>query len=381
MRILLLSKALVSAPYQKKCEELAKLPGVELTVAVPESWREPRVGTLPLDARFTSGYQLMALPIALNGNHHVHWYPTLSRLVRRLQPQIFHIDEESFNLATFQAMRLGVEVSARCCFYNYANIDRYYPPPFSLFERYNFRHACHGFAANRDAETILRRHGYTGPLSIIPQFGVDQELYSPSPPSPLSPSSEDRGLQSAQPTWIIGYIGRLVPEKGIFDLIRAVKSLPQYIQLRLIGDGSQRDEILTLIAQLGLQTRVELHPWVSDVAQELRMLDVLVLPSRTTPTWKEQFGRIMIEAMSCGIPVIGSSSGEIPHVVGDAGLIFREGDCADLATKLHMLMENPKLQAELAERGHARVLQHYTQAAIAQRYYKIYQSMLSDTQS
>ena len=95
MRILMISKALVNGAYQKKCEELAALPDVELIVAVPPAWREPRVGVIRLERRFTAGYQLVTLPIMFNGRHHLHFYPTFERLVRRTRPDIVHVDEES----------------------------------------------------------------------------------------------------------------------------------------------------------------------------------------------------------------------------------------------------------------------------------------------
>ncbi|NTU78371.1 MAG: glycosyl transferase family 1, partial [Chloroflexales bacterium] len=152
MKVVILSKALVAGAYQRKLEEIAQL-GVELTALVPPAWREPRVGLLRLERRYTAGYRLESLPIALNGQHHLHFYPTLGRALRRLRPDVLHIDEESFNLATFQAMRLGVALGTRCCFYNYANIERTYPPPFSLFERYSFRHAAHAMACNQEAAT------------------------------------------------------------------------------------------------------------------------------------------------------------------------------------------------------------------------------------
>ena len=106
------------------------------------------------------------------------------------------------------------------------------------------------------------------------------------------------------------------------------------------------------------------------------LLDALALPSHTTPRWKEQFGRVLTEAMSCGLPVIGSSSGEIPNVVGDAGLIFREGDVPALAAAIARLADSPALCADLGRRGRARVLAHYTQAALARSYYQVYRSML-----
>jgi glycosyltransferase involved in cell wall biosynthesis len=364
MRVVILSKALVAGAYQRKLEEIARL-GVELTALVPPGWREPRVGMLPLERRYTAGYSLESLPIALNGRHHLHFYPTLGRALRRLRPQVFHIDEESFNLATFLAMRVGVALGARCCFYNYANIERAYPPPFNLFERYNLRHAAHAMACNEEAAAIIRRHGYAGPLTILPQFGVDPELFAPGEPRP-------------GPGLVVGYLGRLVPEKGLLDLVEAVAGLPPAVTLRLVGDGSQRPALERRVAQLGLGARVRLDPAVgsTQVPATMRAFDALVLPSRTMPNWKEQFGRVLIEAMSCGVPVVGSSSGEIPNVIGDAGLVFPEGDVPALRAALSRLAADPALRADLAARGRARVLAGYTQAAVAARHVAVYRDML-----
>jgi glycosyltransferase involved in cell wall biosynthesis len=382
MRILMLSKALVVGAYQKKAEELAALPGVELTVAVPPLWREPGVGAQALERRFTCGYRLEVLPIRLNGRHHLHYFPTIGRLLAELRPDVFHIDEESFNLATFHAMRAGLRYGARCCFYNWATIDRWYPPPFALFERYAFRHAAHAFAGAADAAAILRRHGYRGPLSVLPQFGVDPDLFAPTtdhrPPTTDRPcASVGRQSSVVGRPFVIGYLGRLVPQKGVLDLVEALALLPPHTRLRLIGDGVLRPRIAARAAELGLRERVELVAWTNDVPAELRRLDALALPSRTTPTWKEQFGRILVEAMSCGVPVVGSSSGEIPQVIGDSGLIYPEGDVAALAAALRRLDADAALRADLGQRGRARVLERHTQAALARRYYEVYRSMIA----
>jgi glycosyltransferase involved in cell wall biosynthesis len=381
MRILMLSKALVVGAYQKKAEELAALPGVELTVAVPPLWREPGVGVQALERRFTCGYRLEVLPIRLNGRHHIYYFPTIGRLVAELHPEVFHIDEESFNFATFHAMRAGVRYGARCCFYNWATIDRWYPPPFALFERYAFGHAAHAFAGAADAATILRRHSYCGPLSVLPQFGVDPDLFAPGDGGWGMGDGASGSFRTSRPPspipFVVGYLGRLVPQKGVLDLVEALALLPPHTRLRLIGDGVLRTQIADRAAELGLRERVELVAWTNDVPAELRRLDALALPSRTTPTWKEQFGRILIEAMSCGVPVVGSSSGEIPQVVGDGGLIYPEGDVAALAAALRRLESDTPLRAELGRRGRSRVLERYTQAALARRYYEVYQSMLA----
>jgi glycosyltransferase involved in cell wall biosynthesis len=365
MRILILSKAMIVGTYQRKAEELAALPGVELTVAVPPSWKEPGVGVTPLERRHTAGYRLQVLPIRLNGHFHLHFYPGLRRLVELVRPDILHIDEESFNLATFQAMQIGMAAGARCCFYNYANIDRRYPPPFGWFERYNFQHATAAIAANHEAADILRRHGYEGALHILPQFGVDPELFHPrETPLPDQP-------------FRIGYFGRLVESKGILDLLEAFARLPERAHLTLIGSGELEERIAATVERLGIVHRVERRPMVPsvEVAAEMRALHTFVLPSRTTPRWKEQFGRVLVEAMASGVPPIGSDSGEIPHVIGDGGLIFRERDVEDLAAKLRLLIEQPELRRRLAEHGRRRVLAHYTQRALAEAYYEVYREM------
>jgi glycosyltransferase involved in cell wall biosynthesis len=363
MKVLMLSKALVVGAYQKKAEELAKLPGMELTVAVPPGWREPGVGMQPLERRFTEGYRLEVLPIVLNGRHHEHFFPTLGRLIAEVRPDVFHIDEESFNFATFHAMRLGVRYGARCCFYNWATIDRWYPPPFAFFERYNFRHAAHAIVGVQDAAKIVRKHGYSGPLSILPQFGVDPDLFA------FVERSAPRD------TFTIGYLGRLLPQKGLMDVVEVLPRLPDHMRLRLVGEGVQRPQLLARASELGVADRLEILPWTSDVPAALHEFDALVLPSRSTPTWTEQFGRVLIESMSCGVPVVGSSSGEIPRVIGDAGLVFAEGDLEALAAALLRLAEDAALYRELSRRGRERVMAQYTQAALAKQYGAIYQSM------
>ncbi|MFN8567391.1 MAG: hypothetical protein U0Z44_07700 [Kouleothrix sp.] len=178
----MLSKALVVGAYQKKAEELAALPGVELTVAVPPVWREPGALAQPIERRFTRGYRLVELPIWLNGRHHLHFYPGISRLVAAVRPDVLHIDEESFNFATYQAMRAGVRYGARCCFYNWANIERRLTAAgrSAGSSGINFRHAahcCRCVRGRRDhrATATAGRSASCRRLALIPE-----KLFSPA---------------------------------------------------------------------------------------------------------------------------------------------------------------------------------------------------------
>jgi len=86
---------------------------------------------------------------------------------------------------------------------------------------------------------------------------------------------------------------------------------------------------------------------------------------------------VLVEAMACGVPVVGSDSGEIPHVIGEAGLIFPEGDVVALRERLASLQGDAELRKELGRRGRQRVLARYTQAQVAIATFRVYQKMVA----
>jgi len=363
MRVLMISKACVTGIYQRKLEEIARL-GVAFTVVVPPGWRD-RPGFLPLERVFTAGYSLRVTPIALNGSFHLHYYPRLRHILAEVRPDLVHVDEEPYNLATFQATFLAQRVGARPLFFTWQNLNRRYPPPFSWWERYAYRRAAYAIAGNQDALQVLRAKGYAGPVRVIPQFGVDPSLYATA----QAPSDGP---------FTIGYIGRLVPEKGITDLLRAASRLPGDWRVRLLGDGPDRKSLASLAQSLAISERVTFDDQLPspDVPDYLSRLHALVLPSRTRPNWKEQFGRVLIEAMVSGVPVIGSDSGEIPNVIGDAGLVFSEGNVEALRRHLQALMSDTALWADLGRRGLERVMARFTQAQIAAETVRVYEKVM-----
>jgi glycosyltransferase involved in cell wall biosynthesis len=371
MRVLMLSKALVVGAYQTKLEEIARQPGIELTVAVPPLWREGSQ-QIALQRAHTQGYELVVLDMALNGHYHLHWYPGLARLLRRVRPDVFHIDEEPYNLATLHALWLGQSGGARCLFFTWQNLYR--AQRWNLAERYVLTHADAAIAGNADAAAILRRKGFARPLAVIPQFGVDPSHYRPLPDAP---ALRRELLPQAGDAFVIGYLGRLVEQKGLLVLLRAVAQLAGEWRLVLVGDGDLRPAIAALAAELGIAERVTITPTVpsTEVPRWLNALDCLALPSLTRPTWKEQFGRVLVEAMACQTPVVGSSSGEIPNVIGEAGLIAVEGDAAALCAQLARLQADPALRRHQGELGRARVLAHYTQASVAVETCKVYREI------
>jgi glycosyltransferase involved in cell wall biosynthesis len=367
----MVSKALVIGAYQRKPEELAALPGMDLTVVVPSSWRDGRE-TAVLQRAFTHGYRLIVAPLVFNGQYHFHFYPGLGRLVHALRPDIVHMDEEPYNLATWQALRAAEAAAARSLFFTWQNLPRRYPWPFGHFETANYRRAAYAIAGNQDAVGVLRGKGYAGPVSVIPQFGVDPEIYAPEPARP--------GSAMRSEGFTVGYSGRLVPEKGVDLLLRACAALPmKNWTLLILGHGPERDHLEVLAGELpGVQEHVRFLGRLpsTEMPAFYRRLDVLVLPSRSQSNWIEQFGRVLIEAMACAVPVVGSTCGEIPRVIGDPGLVFPEGDVDALCASLMALAGDSARRAELGQAGRARVLAHFTQAQVAAATYRIYQEML-----
>jgi len=105
-------------------------------------------------------------------------------------------------------------------------------------------------------------------------------------------------------------------------------------------------------------------------------MTLLCAPSRTTPVWREQFGRMLIEAMACGVPVVASSSGEMPHVIEDAGRLVPEQDPAAWADAIEALLNDPRARHELAERGVERACARFAWPIVARQHLSFFEALL-----
>lgn len=367
MRVLMLSKACIVGIYQKKLELIGQQPDITLRVLVPPAWRDER-GLTQLERVFVDGYELRETRVRFNGNFHLHYYPDFPQEAAAFQPDIVHIDEEPYNLATWLTLRATRKLGAKSLFFSWQNIRRYYPFPFRWLERDVLTHVDFALMGTSSAAEVWRAKGYSGPLAVVPQFGVDADLFHPSPEK-----------ESSGPV-IIGYAGRLVAEKGIDLVLKALATLPNLDwRLHLVGGGPQQSALADLAAQLGITARVDflgLRPSV-EMPDIFRRFDALVIPSRTRSNWKEQYGRVILEAMASGVAVIGSDSGAIPDVVGQAGLIFPEGDVQALAAHLRTLITQPETRHQLGQRGRERVLEGYTQRCVADQTTAVYRQMMA----
>jgi glycosyltransferase involved in cell wall biosynthesis len=322
--------------------------GWEVTVLVPSRWRHEYSPSL-VEPQVLAGMEgaLHPLPVALPGRPQRHFYLTrCAPLIRRLEPQVAFLEAESYSLAATQwgsaLHRLGIPFGVQCA----ENLDRELPAPVRLMRTRVLRDAAFVASRSDSASRLAREWGARGEVELAPHAVPDWEHVPPP--------------EQGRP-FTIGYAGRLVKSKGLADLLEAVRMLDAPVELLLIGDGEMRGE---LEGQAIPGSRVRVIDGLShaEMAGGYAKLDVLALPSHTTPTWKEQFGRVIVEALWCGVPVVGSDSGEIPWLIGltGGGLVFPEGDSAMLATQLGKLRESPELRARLAADGRAVVERMFT---------------------
>jgi glycosyltransferase involved in cell wall biosynthesis len=286
----------------------------------------------------------------------------LRALLKRLAPDvIYHIGEPS-ELSTAQLVHVARRVcpAARIILYSFENLNRQWQGfPQSLrarAERATLPQVDLIAACTHGAEAALVGAGFPAERIRVVYAGTAPEQFHPSPDPVL------RADLCPPDGFLIGYVGRLVPEKGVDVLLRALAALPAECVLCAIGSGRGADELQALSEQLGVADRVR---WLGRLGHDLlpRYLstcDALVLPSRSLPTWQEQYGAVLVEGMLCGTAVVGSSSGAIPEIIQDAGLIFPEDDAAALAERLDSLHQDPALRALLGRRGRERAAREFT---------------------
>ena len=375
MKVLMISfTSLIQEMYHGKPREIAKFPGVKLTLLVPPYWKELWSDRKrELELRYADDYSIEVAPTLFTGNLHLSVFKKkIGKLPRDLQPDIIDIEDEPFNAGSAQIVYLRNRLAPRCRIVMHASQNDFkrYPFPFSMIERYSFRNVSAFLARNGEAKAILERKGFHGRIEIVPH-GVDPDQF-------VWTRDTSRASLGWPETFTIGYIGAIASHKGLDTLVQAVRTLP--CRLVFIGDGSFKSEIEKLARELAVDRRLSMLPAIPhrEVPKYLAAMDVFVLPSRSVKNWREKFGRVLIEAMAARVPIVGSDSGEIPTVLGDAGLIFPENDVKMLEARLKFLIENPDERVRLAEKGYERVQAYYSWKVVARKTYSVYKSVLEE---
>jgi glycosyltransferase involved in cell wall biosynthesis len=374
VRLMVVSHPAVLPANQQFYADLEDVTGWELTLVVPRDWRHD-YGQVLGGARWPRlRGRLEVVPVWPVGNIPLHIYRTCAKAVlERHGPDVLYVHHEPYALATvqfFKANRRWRRVPFG--FYAEQNIAKRYPLPFRAWEREVLRGATFAGAVSQTALGILRDKGFAGRGELLP-LGVDVEVYRPTPPpAALAELRRSRRL--------IGFVGRLSEEKGLDTLVRAVSLLPpdEPVVLVIVGDGPFAPSLDALVDDLGIRSKVVRVGYVphGEVAAYYSAFDLLVLPSRTLANRLEQFGRVIIESLACGTPVIGSSSGEIPILIESlgGGAVFPEGDTAALASLIRDLLADPERRARLADAGRRAVTARYGNRVLAGRFAQVVES-------
>jgi glycosyltransferase involved in cell wall biosynthesis len=367
MRLLAVSHACAVDVNQWLYAHLARAGGVEVELVAPTHWQSHLRGDIPFRCLPELGCPVHTLAPTCSGEDlrmHLAFYRGARRLVERLRPEWIYLDEEPYSLAALQFVLLARRVGARCVFNTMQNLVKRLPPPFPMIEQSVYRRSAGATALTEEVAAVLRAKGFRGPVAVVP-LAVELSRFRPQPVPELE---AELGLRRP----VIGYVGRLARAKGVDLLLEAFRRLAEerlHFQGLIVGGGPAEAEIHAQVEALGLASRVRLAPAAPHdaVARYYNCLDIAVVPSRTTPGWKEQFGRVLIEAMACGVPVVGSDSGAIPEVIAAArgGLTFPEGDAGQLAAELRRLLEDETLRQHLGETGRAAVGRLYGYEAVA----------------
>jgi glycosyltransferase involved in cell wall biosynthesis len=373
LRVLMISHAYVVGVNQGKLKAIADTEKVELALLAPSNWKALEWDRfLPLENPY-SEFRLYSAPVWSTGRVGAHFYNPwqIWQVIRDFKPDLIQVEEEIFSLCALEVAILAKLLKKPLVVFGWENQQRSLPLPRQWVRDLVMSATNLYLAGNQDGATVISNWGYQGQIEVIPQMGVDTELFTPE----IANNNHDE--------LNIGFLGRLVPEKGIDVLFTAVSQLHQQglnCRVTICGSGTSEAELRQEAVTQQIENLVTWKGAVKHEAapEEIGQFDVLVLPSRTVNTWKEQFGHVIIEAMAMGIPVIGSSCGEIPHVIAHSDLIFPEEDATTLAVILKKAICDRNWLREMGEYGIERVKKYYSHERIAQRLIALWQKVISN---
>ncbi len=393
MKILVASHSYIVDLNCEKFRTLANLsPDLEVTIVVPKRWRPGGVMKDTIETKPWQDGNFRVVPVSNfseNNQGALCFGADLIDLMKSFRPDIIQVEQGSKSLAYAQMITLNklLGLKAKNVFFTWWNLPYELKFPIAQIENYNL-HNTHGImVGNAAGYQILRDKGFDRPMDVMPQLGVDESLFKPQDSTALRSK-----LGITPGDFVIGFVGRFVPEKGLHTLLKAVAGLNdrnRSFKLLLLGRGELKEELLQTAGELGISDRlIQLDSVKHDeVAQYISAMDTLILPSETTYQfktltsvgWQEQFGHVLIEAMAAQVPVIGSNSGEIPNVIADTGLVFPEGEATALAHHLCHLIDDRPFAKDLGIQGYQRCMAKYTNLALAKDTLAFYHTVMANT--
>jgi glycosyltransferase involved in cell wall biosynthesis len=369
MRAVVVSRVYADPATRGKLKALAGL-GVSVAAAVPARWSPVGLGA-EQQTSYGDDAGVRTVPIPVGGSTAPGADPSWSRApLRRLltdfRPELIQIEEEPWTRVAATAAALARRLHIPYIVLTSESLSGSQGIMGRLRRSRVLGNAKGIVAVNELAAKRVGRRHPSLPLRVIPQVGVSVPLPTPRP--------ERTGLT-------IGFLGRLLPEKGLDLVFRACVKLIGRWGIIVVGTGPAQEELEGLAERLGIAGRVT---WLGALPRQRvdevwPLLDCVVLPSRTAPHWIEGMPRAAIEAMANGVPVIASTAGALPETVGQAGLVVPEEDVEAIAEALQRLHDVPAERERLAAEGRRRVLSEYTDSAIAEKTLRFWRDTIAAT--
>lgn len=354
MRALILSHLYADPPTRGKLRALAGL-GVDLMVALPG-------GSLALDG----GIRLTPVPV--KGDRadptRLDWNArALRRILSDFRPDLVHIEEPPGTQAAAALASAARRLRIPCVVFSAESLRRRR----GLFEGRRYRatlaEAAGVIGGNRMAADLLAEAAPAALRAMLPQFGV-------TPEPPVFRGELRRGIR-------LGFIGRLVPERGGEMLLRAAAGVMGAWTLTIVGTGPEQEALEALAQRLGLASRIRWLGGVprSELTPVWEEIDCLVVPSHDTSTWVDRSNPVLLEAMARGIAPVVTRAGALPELVGDAGIVVddREG----MVNTLQELLADPARVRTMGERARRRILEEFVDSAVAQRTLTFWEQVLA----
>ncbi|PYO16621.1 MAG: hypothetical protein DMD31_02265 [Gemmatimonadetes bacterium] len=355
-RVLIVSPTYLNPANRGKLRSLAAR-DLEITVGVPERSREAALGrTVEVAWERQNGVEVFPIPVRRWANPEAARFGqrALVSLLRDKRPDVVQIEQEPTTRTCQQVVAVARKLKLPVVLFTLQNVE----VPLGWFPRARRRRTLRrlkgAIAGSAGAAALLRTTVPDLPVAVLPQLGVHV------------PTTLEHALHEGL---AIGYVGRLVPEKGLDTLLRALaENRSARWHLWVVGDGPDRERLERIASELRLAARIR---WTGALPPEelpkvWAELDVLVQPSRALPDWVEQSAHVVAEAMAHEVAVVGTGAGATPEAIGDAGAIVPPDDPAALAGALRRLA-NPEVRGPLAQAGRARVMQLLSDDAVAER--------------
>lgn len=351
--ILVISHSCLTAVNRKIYRELKQL-GWSIEILIPETYKIGE-SIVSGEADDADDPPIHRLPVT-SSHPRLSTYRRLFKLIKQIRPSLILLENSPASLTALQlSFWARLNKFRLVCL----SCDNVLPSFLNAFFHGRFKDAIlsvwyriiaavnkninHIFTISCDGMKMMRRLGYPH-VSQIP-LGYDPKLFFHN--DVIREQTREK-LKLQEPT--IAYFGRLNPEKGVHILVEALHKIMD-LRWQLLLDNfnvyanGYSEKVTNLIKTYGLESRVvRFDASHREMPAYINAADIVVVPSISTGSWKEQYGRVVPEAMACGRLVMVSDCGSLPELVDDSGIIFPQENVEVLAQHLRDSLSGPGIQ-------------------------------------